>query len=390
MLALVVGLAFYGCKADDTDPKAAGGASGTAGAGRGGSAGSAGRGSAGKGAAGNGDGAPEAGARAEAGGAGAAPDDGTPPGSAKSGDVTVLVSDGYSINQIVIDDANVYWIDTGASSAHAGLVGTVGRNGGAPVTLAKDLENPSGLAVDAEYVYFTLVGASAGSSVSPGTGSVMRVPITGGEPTELASNQSPSSMTIDAEYVYWTNASTGTFDDAGSLMRVPLAGGSPETVTTGLIQPDGLHLIGSTLVWSSYAGRISSLPSKATTPVVLATESELLLDSTVYSDSIYYTVYGVNGALREVGLDGSEPKDIVAGMTFASGLAVDKDGIYFNSRGLRRVGFDGGAPVDLMPHPDATARLAEPALSELGASAIALSETEIYAASGPVLWKEAK
>jgi hypothetical protein len=54
------------------------------------------------------------------------------------------------------------------------------------------------------------------------------VPVNGGAPTVLASNQaSPTAISVDATSVYWALGDRG----AGMVMRAPLTGGAPTRAT---------------------------------------------------------------------------------------------------------------------------------------------------------------
>ena len=66
---------------------------------------------------------------------------------------------------IAIDEANVYWANTG-SSMGSGSIAKVAIAGGSVVTIASGLSGPVSLAVDAQYVYW----------VNSADGSVMKAP----------------------------------------------------------------------------------------------------------------------------------------------------------------------------------------------------------------------
>ena len=85
--------------------------------------------------------------------------------------------------------------------------------------LASGQANPGALAVDKTHVYWL----NGGGGVTPA--SVMRVPIGGGTPTQLANAQSPSGIALDATSLYWS--------DSGSIFAMPLGGGTVKPLATG-------------------------------------------------------------------------------------------------------------------------------------------------------------
>ena len=90
------------------------------------------------------------------------------------------------------------------------------------ITLASNLEQPYGVAVDDANVYWTTNVAA--------TGVVMKVPRGGGTPVILASGLDfPHTIAVDATSVYWTNSIPGT----GAVMKVAIAGGTPQVLAAG-------------------------------------------------------------------------------------------------------------------------------------------------------------
>jgi hypothetical protein len=124
----------------------------------------------------------------------------TPPGGGPASAVSEL-------GQIALDDASVYVVDTYGSGL--GRILKCAKNGcnNSPTTLASGLSGATGIAVDADNVYWTEEGDSvvAGQTV-PGAGRVAKCSIGGcnNTPTVIAANQDgPTGIALDAMRVYW-------------------------------------------------------------------------------------------------------------------------------------------------------------------------------------------
>ncbi len=95
-------------------------------------------------------------------------------------------------------------------------------SGGSPTTLASGQAGPAAIAVDATSVYWTKFPEN-----SPADGTVLKVPLLGEGPstslTTLASEQdTPSAIAVDATSVYWTNEGTSrapAFEENGTVMK---------------------------------------------------------------------------------------------------------------------------------------------------------------------------
>jgi hypothetical protein len=106
---------------------------------------------------------------------------------------TALVDGGAGVLNpmcVAIDEANVYWTDD-----KTGSVTTVPKHGGEVITLASDLNLPSGIVVDSTNVYWI------------GGGGVQTVPIDGGSPVTLATLAGGVGIAVDDTSLYWTTSS---------------------------------------------------------------------------------------------------------------------------------------------------------------------------------------
>ena len=113
------------------------------------------------------------------------------------GPVTDLVTVAADVTAIAVDAANVYFVDGDALSS-------VPVAGGTSSVIANGFSGTMALKADSGNVY-----ASISLGNGP-TGSVVRIPVTGGPPTVLAGSQwIPSGLALDATCVYWADADLG-------------------------------------------------------------------------------------------------------------------------------------------------------------------------------------
>ena len=115
-----------------------------------------------------------------------------------------------NVQRIVADDAHVYWTDHGrGDSMWMGRVYQASLEGGT-VTPISDVETPTGIALDADTVYWTSLGG----------GRILARKKSGGDTFVLARDQhGPFAIVVDDRHVYWTNVSDGTVCRADKTPR---------------------------------------------------------------------------------------------------------------------------------------------------------------------------
>jgi hypothetical protein len=128
-----------------------------------------------------------------------------------AGGKTTALWTGKAVNSVLIHGATAYVADDTS-------VSSVALSGGAPRTLVKGLVAAHGLAVDDKYLYVTDRGDAYVNSKD--SGSVLRVPLGGGNADKLAGPvRWPTVVGVDDERVYFMG------DESGDVWAIPKAGG---------------------------------------------------------------------------------------------------------------------------------------------------------------------
>jgi hypothetical protein len=151
--------------------------------------------------------------------------------------------------------------------------------------------SPGAVATDAQNVYFA-------TSDFLTSGSILKVPKTGGDVVVLASGYAPLSIAVGATNVYWTDSGSDGY--SGCVFSVPIDGGAVTWIGAGQ-NPSGIAV-----------------------------------DST----SVYWTTVGsaaqcqTDGTVMKAGLDGSDPVTLAAGEYGPVALVVDDSSVYWLNQGL--------------------------------------------------------
>jgi hypothetical protein len=151
--------------------------------------------------------------------------------------------------------------------------------------------SPGAVATDAQNVYFA-------TSSFLTSGSIMKVPKTGGDVVVLASGYAPLSIAVGATSVYWTDS--GSDGDSGGVFSVPIDGGAVTSISAAL-NPSGIAVDGASVYWT-----------------------------TMGSAGACQT----DGTVMKASLDGSDTVTLAAGEYGPVAVVVDESSVYWIDQGL--------------------------------------------------------
>jgi hypothetical protein len=209
---------------------------------------------------------------------------------------------------------------------------------------------PYYVATDTNNVYWTEFGA----------GNVKRMPLTGGEPTVIASGlDRPAGITVDSNFVYWT------VSRANTVMRAPLDGSSkPTVVASAQANPIPIVAVGGALYWGNYspapAGTIGMIPAGGGPPAVFQDGDD---PSSLATDdiSIYWTNAGAGRAVVKAVMGSLRSPDsqivIADHQATPDAIAVDADFAYWGNIGdhtVNKAPTAGGGKVTVLAVDQAT------------------------------------
>jgi hypothetical protein len=254
------------------------------------------------------------------------PDADAPDASSSSAET---LATNLNVMSVAMDSANIYWAD--APTSGYGSIMSMPLGGGTPTVIASEQDGPVTLAVRGGYVYWgTLTGEA-----------VMSAPVTGGEPTVLAEfESSPIAIAVDDQSVYF--ATLGTSGEvAGVVASVPIGGGDVVTIASDQDSPRGIAVDSSNVYWTTADGFVMKASIAGGPATQIVTTESLAGALTVDEKNLYWlTPSGVWTAPLSGLPDGGGPTLIATAQGFNSNedaigveggawLAVDATYVYW-------------------------------------------------------------
>jgi hypothetical protein len=225
------------------------------------------------------------------------------------GGAPVPIVSATDVGFFAIDGTSVYWTDRSG-----GRVMRTPLDGGPPVVLAAGQPGPGQIAVNATDAYWLNDGVSQCGV----RGTIMKVALAGGTPEVIAELDLARTLALDATSVYWPNVNTLGADPAGytindltvdatsvywpsttAIMKLPIEGGTPVELATGAPNSLGgssVKVNQTNVFWVGADGTIQTMPLGGGSKTVLATQQR---DSFIAVDAqnVYWTYY--DGTTRD-------------------------------------------------------------------------------------------
>jgi hypothetical protein len=200
-----------------------------------------------------------------------------------------------------------------------------------------------GVAADADAAYW----------VDWNTGDVRRVPLAGGAESEVlaAGRPRPFAVAVDAASVYWVEEAFGL--GQGSLVRVPLAGGEPVLLAGGLSGPHRVEL-SATHAWvtEQWAGRLIRVPLAGGPLEVVAEGVGDITGLAVDDVSVYFASDRERAGLLRLAADaapGTEPESLAPRATAFDIALGAEDVVWANQIDRQVLGMaKAGGPVRVL------------------------------------------
>jgi hypothetical protein len=234
------------------------------------------------------------------------------------GPVEILVA-GVGAEGIAVDATHVYWVNPGIEppGGNDGAIMKVPLGGGAPTPLATDLKMPRMVALTPSHVYWTVFYGNT----------VMRAAKDGSDVVTIASTGTGAfGIALDAQFVYWTEKSM-----TAPIKKAPIDGGAAILLTQGSPVPSGIAVDADRAYWTDIVGdKLESAPLAGGAATQHASGFAGGNGGLVALDATH--VYWTNGqAVLRVLKGGGAPEVFAANQTGALGIAVDAKAVYWTN-----------------------------------------------------------
>lgn len=223
-----------------------------------------------------------------------------------------LATADMGVFHILLDDTNVYWVDSGTPARQRRILSTP-KSGGPSTTLvtfASIGAGPADFAIDDTSLYYFGPADDASSAL-------YRVSKSGGVAEVIANGVSGWTLLADASALYWTDAG------AGGILTMPKAGGTPRMLAPRAFGVHAFVQDAERLYWVDGSGQIFSLPKIGGSPTLLARAPGLFVFAAEGSN-----LYWTDGAVYAMAKTGGVPRVLASTHVFGTVLAVDATGVY--------------------------------------------------------------
>jgi hypothetical protein len=192
------------------------------------------------------------------------------------------------------------------------------------------LSDVQALVVDDLYVFATVAGSTT-------DGSVVRASKTGGGPKTIATNlYNARGVAVDATHLYFCEA--GSLSNPDGVVHVTAKDGTGDTKPyTGVQDPEDVAVAGANLVYSQYAAnQVVIAPVAGGTPVKVFTGENNALPVAAAGTTDFYWANFTFTKVRHFALGAAGPDTLQPQppqYTSAAGIAVDATWVYYTALG---------------------------------------------------------
>jgi hypothetical protein len=299
--------------------------------------------------------------------------------------VPCTLTSGQNAVAIAVDSESVYW----TNGVVDGSVVKVPIGGGIPTTLAGGQTNAFGIALYGGNVYWSdmgIVSETDEGGVTPNAGTLMSVPVEGGPTSTLTSAldiQNTTAVTTSDTNLYWLSGRTvdpPPGPSVGYLMNLPLAGGTPTTVASDQFAGRGVTADSANIYWLANEN-VMMIPVGGGQATTLAGQVN---GASIASNggNVYWTCSQSDqpglgtptGSVSKVSITGGAPVVLASGLPGPTAIAVDGVYVYWTNAGSSENDYSDGSVMKI-PVGGGTPTVVA---SSLFPQAIAVDATSLY------------